>query len=193
MENDVTFGEDGNYSNGMILGWESNTSLYKLQANANAHNWLLWLLPSQQNSQQAWGLKLSQRMWTPSEIKIEEVQPHDRPYAGILEVEQHTALYGIDVAQKNWFSLGIMGPASGTEQLQGSIHKILGASTPLGWQHQVENTVTIQFAYEIDYLLVRSSAPFNSQWELSSFNHNTLGNVRSDINLGLTLRWGDKP
>lgn len=192
MENDVTFGEDGNYSNGMIIGWESNASLNQPQTTYSARNWLLWLLPNQPDSVQACGLKVSQRMWTPSEINIEQPQADDRPYAGLLEFEQHTALYRSDIAQKNWLSIGVMGPASKAEQLQGAIHNALGSSTPLGWQHQVENTLTMQFAYEIDYLLVRSSAPFNSQWELSTFNHSALGNMRSDLNFGLTFRWGTK-
>jgi len=190
LENDVTFGEDGNYSNGMIFGWESKALLFEPDDSFGVHNWLQWLLPIQKNAKQAWGLKVSQRMWTPDEIKIEEAQPFDRPYAGFLEFEQHSALYSSDIAQKSWFAIGVIGPASGTEQLQGSIHKFIGASTPLGWQHQIENTPTVQFAYEIDYLLLRDSAPFNSQWEISTFNHNTLGNVRSDINVGINFRWG---
>jgi len=187
LENDVTFGEDGNYSNGMILGWESKA--IPVEA-TGIHNWLQSILVTQNYSIQAWGLKVSQRMWTPDEIKIAEAQPYDRPYAGFLEFEQHAAAYSNDVAQKSWFSIGIMGPASGTEQLQSTIHKVIGASTPLGWQHQVENTATIQVAYEVDYLLLRNAAPFNSQWEVSSFSHNALGNVRSELNAGLILRWG---
>ena len=156
-------------------------------------NVLLWqnsLLIEQKNGLANWGMKLSQRMWTPDEIKIPEAQPFDRPYAGFLEFEQHSALYSTEISQKIWLAFGVMGPASGTEQLQGSIHKVIGASTPLGWQHQIENTPTGQLAYEIDYLLLRHSAPFDSQWEVSTFNHNTLSNVRSDINVGLTFRWG---
>ena len=38
--------------------------------------------------------------------------------------------------------------------------------------------------------MLRDLAPFNSQWEISAFNHNTLGNFRSDINVGMTFRWG---
>jgi len=190
LENDVTFGEDGNYSNGMILGWESDPALSQNQHSIGLHNWLEVLLFPQQNSHKAWGLKVSQRMWTPDEIKIAEAQPDDRPYAGYLEFEQHVAFYSRNIAQKSWLAIGVIGPASGTEKLQDSIHKLLGASTPLGWQYQIENEATIQLAYEIDYLLLRHSAPFNSQWELSAFNHNTLGNFRSDINAGFTLRWG---
>jgi hypothetical protein len=190
LENDVTFGEDGNYSNGMILGWESTALSYHKESPINAKNWLQLLSFPLQNSQHAWGLKVSQRMWTPDEIKIAEAQPYDRPYAGLLEIEQHSALYNSNIAQKTWLAIGVTGPASGTEKLQGSIHKLLGASEPLGWQYQIENQATIQLAYEIDYLLIRQPAPFNSQWEISTFNHNAIGNIRSDIDVGLTFRWG---
>ncbi|RHW77805.1 lipid A deacylase LpxR family protein [Colwellia sp. RSH04] len=190
LENDVTFGEDGNYSNGMILGWENTAISSEIKTNNAIVNWQQSLLFSQKNTLKTWGLKVCQRMWTPNEIKLEEAQPHDRPYAGFLAFEQHAALYSTEIAQKNWLALGIIGPASGTEQLQGSIHKLLGASTPLGWQYQVENIMTLQLGYEVDYLLFRDLAPFNSQWEISTFNHNTLGNFRSDINVGMTFRWG---
>ncbi len=190
LENDVTFGEDGNYSNGMIFGWESNTIRHNPPQTINMKNWQQVLMFPQKKAHQAWGLKVSQRMWTPEEIKISKPQPYDRPYAGFLEIEQHLALYSDDIAQKAWLGIGIIGPASGTEQLQGSIHKLLGASTPQGWQYQIENKGTVQLAYEIDYLLLRQPAPFNSQWEVSVFNHNVLSNLRSDINVGLTLRWG---
>jgi len=190
IENDVTFKEDGNYSNGMILGWQSELEVLNEQQGLSFSTWPSVLLFKQEKAQQAWGLKVSQRMWTPSEIKITEPQPDDRPYAGFLEFEQHTSYYAEQLAQKVWFGLGIIGPASGTEQLQGAIHKLLGASTPEGWQYQIDNTPTIQLSYEIDYLLLRDSAPFNSEWELSGYSYNSLGNFRSEVNAGLTLRWG---
>jgi hypothetical protein len=190
LENDVIFGEDGNYSNGMIFGWESDAIHYTPSTALSIHNWQQALLFSQTKSEQAWGLKVSQRMWTPNEIKIEEAQPYDRPYAGFLAFEQHAALYSSDIAQKTWLAIGVIGPASGTEQLQDVVHKITGSSTPKGWQHQIENKATIQLGYEIDYLLLRDIAPLSSQWEISTFSHNTLGNFRSNINVGFTFRWG---
>jgi hypothetical protein len=189
LENDVTFGEDGNYSNGMIVAWESDL-VQTDKLDSPLGKWQSKWLFNQELAGKAWGLKISQRMWTPDEIKIIDAQPFDRPYAGFLELEHHTAVYSSDVAQKNWLSIGVIGPASGTEHLQGNIHKLLGASTPEGWAYQIENQVTLQIAYELDYLLLRKAAPFRTEWEVSTFSHNALGNLRSEMNLGLTLRWG---
>jgi len=135
VENDVAFGEDGNYSNGMILGWESQPILSDTALASVLGHLQNKLLFTQANTNKAWGVKISQRMWTPNEIKITEPQPHERPYAGFLEVEHHTAVYGSELAQKNWFSIGLIGPASGTEKFQGAIHKLIGASTPEGWAY----------------------------------------------------------
>lgn len=189
LENDIVFGEDGNYSNGLIIGWESDPELDN-QLGSLLGQWQNKALYTQDNADKAWGLKISQRMWTPSEIKIVEAQPSDRPYAGFLEIEHHTASYSSNLAQKNWLSLGIIGPSSGTEQLQGFIHDLLDSSTPEGWSHQIQNELTFQIGYEVDYLLLRQPAYFNSEWEISSFSHTTLGNLRSDVDIGLTFRWG---
>ncbi|WP_269970700.1 MULTISPECIES: lipid A deacylase LpxR family protein [unclassified Shewanella] len=142
------------------------------------------------------GLKLSQQMWTPAEIELEAPQSTDRPYAGYLAIESHTVHYGNKWALKNWFSLGVIGPASGAQQVQEFVHKITGSSPPLGWQYQIENQVTLQLAYELDGLLLRRDAFNNAfvgqtQWELSGFSHTQAGNFRTETDLGLTLRWGN--
>ncbi len=195
LDNDIIFGDDGNYTNGMILSWEStpNRSAIELppplkwQSNFTFH---------QDDAELAWGLKLIQQMWTPGEIEIETPQSTDRPYAGYLALESHTAHYGSQWAQKNWFSLGVVGPASGAQQVQEFVHKITGSSPPLGWHQQVENQVTLQLAYEVDGLLIRGDlvnpvTSGDSQWELSGFSHSQVGNFRTETNLGLTFRWGN--
>ncbi|ABV35995.1 conserved hypothetical protein [Shewanella sediminis HAW-EB3] len=194
VDNDFIFKDDGNYTNGLTLGWES-APLQNLDDTASPIRWQSLFSFKQNSAQRAWGVKLTQQMWTPGEIKIETPQPYDRPYAGYLAIESHTATYGETWAQKNWLSLGISGPASGTEQLQKLFHKLTPSSTPNGWQHQIENQLTIQLAYELDALIMRRDAFSNAftgetLWELSGFSHSQAGNFRSEADLGLTFRWG---
>jgi len=194
VDNDFVFKDDGDYTNGLVLGWESSP-MQNLGNTASPIRWQSLFSFEQNNAQRAWGLKLTQQMWTPGEIKIEAPQPYDRPYAGYLAIESHTATYGERWAQKNWLSMGVLGPASLTEQLQKVFHKLTPSSTPNGWQHQIENQFTLQLAYEIDALIVRKDAFNNTftgqtQWELSGFSHSQVGNFRSESDIGLTLRWG---
>ncbi|WP_076410702.1 lipid A deacylase LpxR family protein [Shewanella sp. UCD-KL12] len=196
LDNDIIFGDDGNYTNAIIVGWESQP-LDNLTHTVLPIQWQANLAFNQSDAQRAWGVTLVQQMWTPGLIEIESPQAHDRPYAGYLAIESHTATYGKTLAQKNWVSLGVVGPASGNELMQSFVHKITDSSAPQGWDYQIENQLTIQAAYEVDALIGRTE-PSNSdflastQWELSGFSHSQLGNFRSETDIGLTLRWGNE-
>ena len=57
LENDAAFGEDDNYSSGLIFGWESK-AIPVMQATRGLHNWQQALFLFQHDAVQAWGLKL---------------------------------------------------------------------------------------------------------------------------------------
>lgn len=190
LDNDVVIGDDGDFSNGIVIGWQTADE-HDFSHAILPINWQSKLLFSQQEGRKQWGAKIYQRMWTPTEIGYDYAQPNERPYAGLLELESYTAAYSSQIAQKNWLSIGIMGPASGAQATQELVHKITSSTEPLGWKYQVENQFTLQFAYEADYLFTRQTAFENSDWELSGHSYSQLGNFRSETSLGMTLRWGD--
>jgi len=192
LENDVTFYEDGNYTNGLMFNWQSNYSPLKKLYNdlPVISQWQSKLLIQQEVGLTNWGLKLSQRMWTPDEIKIELPQPLDRPYAGVLEFELHSAQYSNILAQKNWITVGIIGPSSGAEKLQSLFHSSTSSSAPKGWKYQIENEGIFSYSYELDKLLIRRQKFSNYQWELSGHGYGSLSNLRSELATGLTFRWG---
>jgi len=191
LENDVTFYEDGNYTNGLMFNWQSD---YFSPDNIDEKlpNVLLWqnsLLIEQKNGLANWGMKLSQRMWTPDEIKIDIPQPFDRPYAGVLEFELHSAQYTNKFTQKNWLTIGIIGPSAGAEKLQSLFHSSTGSSTP-SWQYQIENQGIFSYSYELDKLFIRQKSFSRYQWEFSGHGYGSLSNLRSEVATGLTFRWG---
>ncbi len=199
FENDGLFANDGNYTNGFSLAWESIPHLNRQPYLPASMPKLSQLqhhirLPIAQ-THSAWGVKISQRMWTPNEIGVITPQSDDRPYVGILEIESHTADYGSKFAQKNWLALGITGPKSTAEYVQRKVHALIGSTSPLGWQYQIKEQVTLQLAYEVDALLFRtkknrSKHITNNQWEVSSYSHLSLGNFSTEASLGLLFRWG---
>lgn len=199
LENDGLFASDGNYTNGFSLAWESKPQLshqYYLSTSMPKLSQLQhYIILPVTETHSAWGMKISQRMWTPNDISVREPQSDDRPYAGLLEIESHTADYGTKFAQKSWLALGVMGPKSKTEYMQTKVHALIGSTTPLGWQYQVQEQVTLQLAYELDALLFRtkiyrSKFSDNNQWEVSTYSHLSLGNFNTEASLGLLFRWG---
>lgn len=199
LENDGIFANDGNYTNGFSLTWESKAR-FSHQQNLPASMPLFFQLQHNlrlpiAQAQTAWGIKISQRMWTPNDIDLIEAQPDGRPYAGLLEIETHTVDYSPKFAQKTWLALGIIGPKAKTEQVQKKIHSFIGSTSPQGWQHQVQDQITFQFSHELDALMFRSQKFrgrlfTHSQWEVSSYSHLAIGNFNSEASLGLLFRWG---
>ncbi len=199
FENDGFSASDGNYTNGFSFAWESKALLSHQQYLPATIPVFFQLqqhfrLPISK-SHTAWGIKLSQRMWTPNDISVIEAQSDDRPYAGFLQIESHTADYGTKFSQKNWLALGIIGPKSKAEQVQTKAHSLTDSTPPQGWQYQVQDQVTVQLAYEIDALLFRSSKFrgkifTHNQWEVSSYSHIALGNFNTEASLGLLFRLG---
>jgi lipid A 3-O-deacylase len=199
LENDGLFANDGNYTNGFSLSWESkpqdSNQQSPLTRMPTLHQLQYHLRLPITPTHSAWGLKISQRMWTPNVISVIAPQSDDRPYAGLLEIESHTVDYGPIFAQKIWLALGITGHKSKAEYVQTKIHALIGSTSPLGWQNQVQQQITLQFAYELDALLFRSKTKrnkyiANNQWEVSSYSHIALGNFNTEASLGLLFRWG---
>lgn len=192
IENDVTFYQDSNYTNGLALSWQSDyySNIVKSEQLSALTAWQSHLMFKQSPASNNYGFKLSQRMWTPNEITIEVAQPFDRPYAGLLELEHHTASYSDDFAQKNWLTLGVIGPAAGAEKVQSIFHSINDASSPNGWPYQVENQATIGFAYEVEQLIYRKQGTSPYAYEFSGYGYGSLSNFRSEVNGGLQFRWG---
>ncbi|WP_254843485.1 lipid A deacylase LpxR family protein [Shewanella sp. UCD-KL21] len=190
FDNDVIVGVDGDYSNGLLVGWLAAPER-DFSSASTAFQWQSKLLFTQQTEQSHRGAKLYSRMWTPTEIAYDFPQPQERPYAGLVELESYTGIFSPTLAQKNWLTIGVIGPASGAEAMQTLVHKITSSTPPKGWDYQIENQLTLQLAYEVDALLTRQQAFENSQWDLSVFNHTMAGNFRSQTSAGLTLRWGD--
>ena len=199
FENDGLFASDGNYTNGFALAWESKTlQNYQPQYKSSMPLLFQWQhsmrFPLNKNKS-AWGVKVSQRMWTPNDIGITGSQNNDRPYVGLVELESHTADYGSFFSQKNWLALGVIGPKARAERVQTKVHQVTGSTIPQGWQYQVEEQITAQFAYEVDSLFYRNRKYrgkyfTNSQWEVSGFSHVALGNLNTQASLGLLFRWG---
>jgi len=199
FENDGIFANDGNYTNGFSLAWESKPELVKLDSPPEhmpiLFQWQYIIRLPLTQTESAWGMKMSQRIWTPNNIRIVTLQSLQRPYAGLFEIESHTAEYGPTFAQKNWLALGVTGVKSKAEYVQTKVHDIIGSTPPLGWEFQVEEQVTFQFSYEVDALLFRSKAYRstyldNNQWEVSSYSHLSLGNFNTEASAGLLVKWG---
>jgi lipid A 3-O-deacylase len=151
-----------------------------------------WTFINQGNKQQySISYGLSQSMFTPSDISEPELIENDRPYAGTLLWHTKIRQFSNNRANSLGLTLGIAGPASLAEQSQTIIHGAIGATTPEGWDNQINNELVFRIDAEHIERFYDYKFSDTISFDTSSYSEAGIGNLRSDIGTGLTLRIGN--
>lgn len=185
LENDLFgAGTDRHYTHGTEISYVSDT--YQPE-------WLLnvaSLMPSYSgNAETRVVWSLGQQIFTPADISIAAPQPKDRPYAGWLYtslglvVDNRKESHYVDKIE---VVLGLVGPNSGAESVQKTIHKWGGSDEPEGWDNQLDNEITIDLQYQREWILPL----IDNHVDIVPRAAITVGTARRDVGGGLTFRLG---
>jgi hypothetical protein len=140
-DNDLVFGTDGTYTNGVKLGWrgdEHRASACRQCWSTIASN-IFSFLPatSGASTEHSLGMDVRQTMITPEDITITTPQYDDLPYVGVLRGDFSLFSRSKNSATSYNLSLGVIGPNSGAESAQKRIHKLTDSTPPQGWEYQL--------------------------------------------------------
>ncbi len=197
LENDVFLGgTDRHYTHGTRLGCLSRRIQW-IEALADQVPWFSLEQAQAKDSATALearaSLTLGQNIYTPEDITIPTLIKEDRPYAGWLYLGMGlVANQGPRRYDKLELELGVIGPASGAEEVQETWHRQFDFRQPQGWQHQLKNEPGINFYYEQARRLHSTelaALPLKAQ-AIPHFGF-ALGNVFTYGAAGLTLRIGN--
>ena len=137
----------------------------------------------------SYGLSYELDGYTPSSIRHDEIIYGDRPFAGVMLLKSFNI--AVDSASHNRFSsnfsIGMIGPAGGGEEIQYNIHKWLHNILPLGWQHQIHNDVLVNYgiSHEKQLLNLGDWLTLNSHADVE------LGTLSDKAGLGAILAIGN--
>lgn len=135
---------------------------------------------------------LGQNMYTPEDIKLEQLIRDDRPYAGWLYVG--FGLVAEDPERKRIdnleIDLGVVGPWSQADRTQQHWHRWFGFDDPKGWDNQLENEPGVMILFERQQRFAKMKTPFGVEAELLPSFGFALGNVMTYGSLGATVRIG---
>ncbi len=205
-DNDYLAGTDRDYTNGIRFAFSQ-----ELSANAVLDNRLRrWLhpllgstgesrrsplrLPGRDEVRFAWGVGVTQLMFTPDDPNALQAPPGERPYAGWLGLEMSLHAKTERSANSVTLVIGTTGQPSYARDTQNWFHENV-SNSPLyqGWDSQVpaEPTLNLQFDHklrlpsrDLDTLLPGLSVDGYGEWGLG------LGNFRTDAYVGMLLRGG---
>jgi lipid A 3-O-deacylase len=191
--NDVFSGNDNNFTNGVSLNLTSaevgelgSKNFYAKTASAFS------FLPTvgDDGYQNYVGFGLTQEMYTPPDISLPEPLPGDQPYAGALLADM--TIFSKAARSQHTYILwvGVVGPASGAEQVQKFIHEITGSTEPMGWDTQLSNELVLNLGYDFNYRLFRNAAPRKFGYDFSTGVGATLGNYITHAQGSAVLRFG---
>lgn len=95
--------------------------------------------------QTAGGYTAGQLMFTPDNIGLAAPQPMDRPWAGYLYGGVYWQRADEEQFDHLQLDVGVLGPSSGADEVQGGIHDWVDDVDPKGWDNQLADEPTFQF------------------------------------------------
>src|SRR5271165_710788 len=170
------------YVNGLQLGWTSPTS--HVPDFLESLGRTLW-----GGGEQRVGFDLSQQIYTPVNTSLVIPDPYDRPYAGLLLGNISLLSDSDDSRSVLTLSLGLVGPASGAEQLQNGFHSLIGQSHAMGWNAQIQNTPAVEVLHGRTWRLPLGTIAGFETDVLPSLTAG-VGDVRVYVQTGIAFRFG---
>ncbi|MDA8404652.1 MAG: lipid A deacylase LpxR family protein [Desulfobacteraceae bacterium] len=193
LENDYFAGTDGGYTSGLKLSWSS--AIQDVYPNVWPHRWLYPLIkwiPFEKapDRQRNITFSLGQNIFTPQDIESREVVKDDRPYAGITYVSlgfHNRMAREMDSVE---VSAGLVGPASGAEECQKTVHWVFNDIKPQGWDNQLKNEPVLGLVYEHKKKIAAPDTSGGFGYDVILNTGGGLGNALTYYNLGLLFRTG---
>jgi len=151
-------------------------------------SWKGVFLKAPKSTNEVSALSLSQRLYTPKNIRDTLIQFNDRPFSATLEMDQ---VY-LSVNDKNGISflttirIGVMGPMAGGKELQKLVHDWIDSPDPEGWDYQISNGLILNYDFLVTYPLY-----YTPSVSFSTIGSLRLGTLYDDIGAGIGIRWGD--
>ncbi|MCO5171418.1 MAG: lipid A deacylase LpxR family protein [Planctomycetes bacterium] len=149
-------------------------------------------------------LVFGQQIFTPENLTSSHPVEDDRPYAGWLYGGIVLRLRGGDpwdlpggrpVLDTFELDVGVVGPGSLADATQRTVHRLLNATEPAGWEHQVRHGPAIQLSWVRRVRLLHGRLPLGLEVDLTPHVGATAGTVVCSARAGATVRlgWGLPP
>ena len=182
LDNDFFAGYDQHYTNGLQIAFSADRTVVP--------EWLRSLPPLRWSADPHITFSIGQRIYTPSDTKLAQPDPLDRPYGGWLYALADVRVRTGDVVDSVQASLGVIGPASMAKQTQNTYHKLIGADETKGWDSQIGTAPALLLGYERAWPSIQTTRLGRFAADVTPRVGATIGNVYTYANAGAVVRFG---
>ena len=146
------------------------------------------ILIAPRNGTRQFGIYIEHNGYTPTSIESNEILYGDRPFAAdlMLKTFSMTGDSARHCRITSSLSLGVIGPAAGGYEMQKSIHSWIHGTEPLGWQHQVQNSLVINYEAGIEKNILQTKKNFL----MNGFANARAGSLSTKFSTGLIFMAG---
>jgi len=187
LENDVFYGEDQDYTNGVKFIWIPDENSQTPEWALNSARFIPWF---PQAGKVQHGYAFGQSMFTPSDITIVDPPEGERPYAGWLYAAIGLASEKNQQLDQVSLMIGVIGPAALAQETQTFVHDVTGSDKPMGWDTQLSNEIGLVISHKHSWRELLSYDLLHNKIDVSPYVGTALGNVFTYANAGFTLRYG---
>jgi hypothetical protein len=170
------------YTNGLLLGWTSPTTVVPAVLADLGHS--IW-----GDGLQRVGFDLSQQIYTPMDTQAIVTNPRDRPYAGVLTGDFSLLNDTADSRRVLILSLGVLGSWAGGGDIQNGYHDMIGRPEVKDWRAQIPNTPVVELLSERTWRLPLGHVAGLETDVLPSLAGG-FGDLRDYVQAGATIRIG---
>lgn len=178
-DNDYFTSTDKDYTQG--YNFELVTPFFR----KNPANYLFF---KPKNSEYKYGLSIEHIGFTPDNIKSQEIQFGDRPFAAAIMLKSF--IIATDTVNKtriiSSLNTGLIGPGAFGKEMQVAIHEQTGNAIPHGWSNQIKNDIVINYEISHEKQLVR----FRNLFSLQSNATARVGTLFTNVSVGLNATFG---
>jgi len=136
---------------------------------------------------EAYGISLNQRCFTPGRSFSDTIQHSDRPFAGHIYIgfKRISASAEYRVRMTSELDIGAVGPCASCEESQKIFHTWINNEPPQGWENQLVNSFAFDYSTEAEKGIIS-----NDFFELNGHLGLQAGTVHIRGNAGLMARTG---
>ncbi|WP_193162747.1 lipid A deacylase LpxR family protein [Microbulbifer hainanensis] len=195
VDNDLFAGSDRGYSNGVEIGFLSQTvddwQDTRLPTGYRSINhWTGWLRPQGYRDYNM-SVTISHDIYTPGDWRRRDIIADDQPYAGVFLLGLQYNGRDADTMHSTSLYLGMVGPSARAAEIQRGVHKLVGSDRFHGWDNQLADEPVFRLHSEwfSRYSLVRTG---HDRWQQDLVLHGggSLGNLQTGANAGVEWRFG---
>jgi len=190
LDNDFFVNEDNGYTNGLYVSSYEIDEAPSFVPNPDV--WVkpfMWSMPSGPALTTVKAHSLSQTLMTPSDLTLTNPPEGSFPYAGLLSYTNTYISVSADYADKISTTLGVVGPLALGKQTQKTIHKMIGAQDPKGWDTQLKNEPVFMISRSRTW---RAWVSESGNMDLLVGGGVNVGTIRSGVNSGVVWRYGNR-